>query len=155
MSRYDRAAEPDDREQKLPRWAQEKLGLLRAKVSVLEDKLAEVPLTPDTLVVTDRYSDHPNPVKLGRRDSVTFFVREFDSPDSFDVRIDDDGIYVQASDSVAVIQDATNTLRLRFRRGLLSDRVAERRAAVAREAEEAVRRARAREAEKQVFEVVE
>jgi hypothetical protein len=125
MSRQSYYMGEDDREQKLPIWAQDKLRYLRANVQVLEEKLAEVPLTEDTLVVTDRYDKHPNPVKLGRRDDVTFFLRRYDGPDWFDVRVEGDALLIHGTESLQTHQRSANVVELTFVRGLQEDRVAQ------------------------------
>ena len=78
MSWRDKAAMiKDDREDKLPKWVQDRLRHLRAMVETYREAAAEAsPITKNTLIVTDRYSEFPKPVTIGHREHVTFFVRE-------------------------------------------------------------------------------
>lgn len=118
MTYLDKANEPDPREQKLPAWARQKLNYLRHSVEVYRKKAAEAnPITKDTLVVTDRYDEHPTPVKLGKRDAVTFYVDRFDSRDSFDVRVVDDHLEIYGSDQLTTYGRSGNVIELYFKDG--------------------------------------
>jgi hypothetical protein len=133
MSIYDERAKYDDREDKLPKWAKDKLSHLRAKVEMLTEKAAEAnPVTDDTHIVTDRYSEFPVPIKGGRRDEVTFFPRKYDGPDYFDVRLDGDELYIQTSGQLLLQQGASNTARLSFLGGTTAEQFEQRKEAIAK-----------------------
>lgn len=133
MSIHDNRNEYDDREDKLPKWAKDKLGHLRAKVEVLTEKAAEAnPVTDETLIVTDRYSQFPTPIKSGRRDEVTFFPRKYEGPDYFDVRLDGDELYIQTSGQLLIRQGASNTARLSFLGGTMAQQFEQNKEAIAK-----------------------
>ena len=116
--------EPDPREEKLPRWAQDVLVNLRRNVDTLQRAVREVELTPETKVVTDRYGI-PKPVDVEKHESVTFFPREFDGHDYYDVRLNGDDLLVYANDSIDLHMESGNVVRIKFSRGVGEDGVRE------------------------------
>lgn len=127
-----RPDEADPREDKLPKWAQDKLRNLRNNIDTLTHAVEEVPLTDDTLVVTGRYGSIPRPVPVTPHENVTFFTRMYDGPDHFDVRTDGDDLLIYASDTIDMHQQSGNVVRVKFQRGSLADAHAERKEALAK-----------------------
>lgn len=106
--------EPDEREEKLPRWAQDKLAALRSEWDDLQKRLAQAVDAPPSRVRVEPWSDqNGRPARyLGDRDTVRFVLN--DNPDTLrswvDVRLDGSDLRLMGGGSLVLRPHVTNVV---------------------------------------------
>lgn len=109
-------AEKQDRVDRLPKWARDRIGQLEREVAYFQAKLSEGPEDSDTFL--DPHADAPRP--LGCGGTVRFVLRadERGAREYVDVRLDraDSFLVVRGSDGLAVFPAASNSLFVKLAR---------------------------------------
>jgi hypothetical protein len=107
----------DPREARLPKWAQDRMVVLRMRVAEAHEQLTKG--SEGSRVFADPYGDHPRP--LGRRGHVQYRVGDpSDDLDYIAVKLEDDErgvpvVQVYGSRSVDVQPSSSNTFSVRLR----------------------------------------
>ncbi len=104
----------DDRETRLPKWAQEKLADARRRVESAERSANKARLATnpaDTNTVIDPYADIP--IGLPKNANVRFLLGDERRRSYVDVRVDGDAVHVMGGGMLAVMPKSGNVVDVR------------------------------------------
>jgi hypothetical protein len=114
-----RGGEVDEREQRLPKWAQKELESLRRQVrnaerAAEEARLATSPDESDTII--DRYTE--GPIGLGKGARVRFLPEGHEGDgwhhhNYLEVRVEDGGIQVHAGGQLSILPRVSNSVQIK------------------------------------------
>ena len=110
-----------DRELKLPKWAQEELSSLRARLTAAEENLEQRDQSNPPIAVRDFHKTHPVPVAHDRYDAIYWSLNgpisgvDMDWQDVIEISRDTEGeLYVRSLGGVlVVVPNGGNSLKIR------------------------------------------
>jgi hypothetical protein len=102
--------EPDEREQRLPKWAREALERARRDRDEFRRRLEDLKPHPKTAVWGDTFSRFPRPLALhGER---VRFALDPDGGEWLDVRLTDRGLEIMGDGQILVRPQVTNVVHI-------------------------------------------